>query len=197
MALQHSFPDYPQMIMGAIEELNEKEGSSKEAIIEFIESNYSDLPPSHATHVSHTLEKLKQTGQLLMLKDDTYILKPHHDDDVDVDDDGHDGEDDDDDVEVGPTNNNGLSLPMKRGRGRPPKPKVALPPGVVPPPARPRGRPPKARDDSLGPSARPIKAVSSGRPRGRPKKNPGVEGGASVVGPTTGVKRGRGRPKKT
>ncbi|KAL2941384.1 HMG-Y-related protein A [Bienertia sinuspersici] len=172
--LNSPFPDYTQMIMSAIEELDEKEGSSKEAIIDYIESNYSDLSPSLATHVSHTLDKLRQTGQLLMLKDDCYaILKSS-------------------------SEANGLSMePIKRGRGRPPKPKTDAPVGVVPSSPRPRGRPPKPRDP-LAPT--PTKPPSSGRPRGRPRKNPqeGGPGPVPVPGPTVvGVKRGRGRPRKT
>ncbi|XP_021772257.1 HMG-Y-related protein A-like [Chenopodium quinoa] len=185
-----SFPDYPQMIMGAIEGLNEKEGSSKEAITNYIESNYVDLPPTHATHVGHTLEKLRQTGQLMMLKDDTYIL--------------NDEQQEEEELADEPTNGlSGLtSSPIKRGRGRPPKPKgnnnTPSGPGQIQP-VRPRGRPPKERDP-LAPVTRPSKPPSSGRPRGRPKKNPSevsvssVTGGGAGIG---GVKRGRGRPRKS
>lgn len=170
------------MVMGAIEELNAKEGSSKEAIANYIESNYADLPPTHATLVTHTLEKLKQTGQLIMSLNDTYFINQPPTTLPDV----HD-----------PTHNGLSSPPIKRGRGRPPKPKVPLPPGVVQQSPRPRGRPPKPRDP-LAPASRPIKPPSSGRPRGRPPKKSTQEGGPAgntvVVG---GVKRGRGRPRKT
>ncbi|CAO2837459.1 unnamed protein product [Amaranthus hypochondriacus] len=173
-----SFPDYSEMIMAAIEGLNDENGSSEEAITGYIESNYPDLPPTYTTHVSYTLEKLKQTGQVVMINEGYYGLNP-------------DGSDE-------PNNGNGPVV--KRGRGRPPKPKVPLPSGVVPSPARPRGRPPKPRDP-LAPTTRPVKTPSSGRPRGRPRKYPIVDGGSATVvaappPPSDGVKRGRGRPKK-
>uniref|UniRef100_A0A803L408 H15 domain-containing protein n=2 Tax=Chenopodium quinoa TaxID=63459 RepID=A0A803L408_CHEQI len=171
------------MIMGAIERLNEKEGASKEAITNYIESNYADLPPIHATHVGHTLEKLRQTGQLMMLKDDTYILNDEQQEEEELADDE-------------PTN--GLSESIKRGRGRPPKPKGNTPTGPGPnQPVRPRGRPAKERDP-LAPVTQPIKPPSSGRPRGRPRKNPSEVSVTSVGGAGIGgVKRGRGRPRKS
>ncbi|KAL6199771.1 hypothetical protein ACLB2K_029554 [Fragaria x ananassa] len=44
-----ALPDYPKMVMEAIEALNETGGSNKTSIAQQIESTHSDLPPAHAT----------------------------------------------------------------------------------------------------------------------------------------------------
>ncbi|XP_048229475.1 HMG-Y-related protein A [Ricinus communis] len=62
------------------------------------------------------------------------------------------------------------NAPPRRGRGRPPKPKVPLPPGSVPIPAKPRGRPPNDPDAPPKPVKPKPAATGSGRPRGRPRK---------------------------
>ncbi|KAE8667292.1 HMG-Y-related protein B [Hibiscus syriacus] len=47
---QSLLPDYPQMILDAIDALNEKAGSNKSTIAKHIESTHSDLPAAHATN---------------------------------------------------------------------------------------------------------------------------------------------------
>ncbi|KAL6218781.1 hypothetical protein ACLB2K_011990 [Fragaria x ananassa] len=44
-----ALPDYPKMVMEAIEALNETGGSNKTSIAQQIESTHSDLPPAHTT----------------------------------------------------------------------------------------------------------------------------------------------------
>ncbi|WCJ33580.1 HMG-Y-related protein A [Euphorbia peplus] len=67
-------PHYPEMIMAAIEALDEKEGSNKSAISTQIETTYPDLPPSHVTLLAHHLNKMKQNGQLVLVKNN--YMKP-------------------------------------------------------------------------------------------------------------------------
>ncbi|THG16206.1 hypothetical protein TEA_002768 [Camellia sinensis var. sinensis] len=88
-----SLPQYPEMIMAAIEALNDKNGSSKSAISKHIEATASsDVPAAHATLLSHHLNKMKQSGQLVMVK--TNYMKPDP------------------------------NAPPRRSRGRPPEPKA-------------------------------------------------------------------------
>ncbi|XP_060185755.1 HMG-Y-related protein A-like [Lycium barbarum] len=70
-----TLPSYPDMIMGAIEALNEENGSNKSAIARQIESTYGTLPPAHSTLLAHHLNKMKQIGQLTMSKNN--YMKPN------------------------------------------------------------------------------------------------------------------------
>ncbi|KAL1564066.1 basic salivary proline-rich protein 2-like [Salvia divinorum] len=189
-------PPFAEMISAAITALNERDGSSKRAIAKYIETHYSDLPPTHSTLLTHHLQRLKATGHLLMVKH-SYTLPA---------------------LRSAPT-------PAKRRPGRPPKAKldavqVAVP--VFPPPinmndapfsasdapvpledayidvvatvngtapaVRGRGRPPKSAKRGPG---RPPKGGGGGvRGRGRPKKS------TAVVAPAGQAKRPRGRPPK-
>jgi hypothetical protein len=63
-----SLPPYPEIILKAIEELNEKNGSNKSSISKHIESTYGDLPAGHSTLLTHHLNKLKDSGDLVFLK---------------------------------------------------------------------------------------------------------------------------------
>ncbi|KAK9705297.1 hypothetical protein RND81_07G046000 [Saponaria officinalis] len=162
--------DYTQMIMTAFEELDPNEGLNKTAISSYIESNYPDLPPAHSTLLSNALEMMRHNGQLIFANN-TYS-KPS------------------------------TNAQPKRGRGRPPKPKSesesasALASSNLTP-ARSRGRPPNTKDPLAPQQQIQMKpsTVSSGRPRGRPRKNP-VDHAVSAA-PVFGVKRGRGRPPKS
>ncbi|CAB4295803.1 unnamed protein product [Prunus armeniaca] len=69
-----SLPPYPEMIMAAIEALNDSNGSNKSAIATYIESTYGDLPPAHATLLAHHLNKMKQSGELVLVKNN--YMKP-------------------------------------------------------------------------------------------------------------------------
>ncbi|CAA7033761.1 unnamed protein product [Microthlaspi erraticum] len=178
-----SLPPYPQMIIEAIESLNDKNGSNKTTIAKHIESTQQTLPPSHSTLLGYHLNKMKSAGQLIMVKNN--YMKP------------------------GSQSN---APPPKRGRGRPPKPKTQAESGVAETvvaaavsadPPRSRGRPPKSRDPSEPPVQPKEKIASgSGRPRGRPPKKPRVDS-ETVATPAPEPaaqpnveRRGRGRPPK-
>ncbi|KAK8674156.1 hypothetical protein V6N13_112452 [Hibiscus sabdariffa] len=158
-------PSYPQLIINAIEALNDKNGSNKTSISKHIESKYGDLPAGHSTLLSHHLNKMKETGELVFWKNNYMKVDPN--------------------------------APPRRARGRPPKPKVPLPPGMVLSSGRPRGRPPK--DPNAPPrSPKPKLPSGSGKPRGRPRKMARPEGGigGSSTSVTSTSVRPRGRPPK-
>lgn len=56
------------MITAAITALKEKDGSSRQAIAKYIERVYSDLPPNHSALLTQHLKRLKNCGQLVMVK---------------------------------------------------------------------------------------------------------------------------------
>ncbi|KAF5750133.1 HMG-Y-related protein B-like [Tripterygium wilfordii] len=160
-------PQYPELIMAAIEALNDPNGSSKSAISKQIEETYADLPASHSTLLSHHLNKMKQIGQLAMVKNN--YMKP--------------------DPNAPPKRGRGrppkpkeplpprAELPPARPRGRPPKPKDPFAPA---PPAKPKSS-----------------SSGTGRPRGRPPKRAKTAASAPASAPSTGAApRGRGRPPK-
>ncbi|KDO64579.1 hypothetical protein CISIN_1g028369mg [Citrus sinensis] len=173
--LPSTLPQYPEMIMAAIEALNEKAGSSKAEISKQMESAYPDLPPAHTTLLAHHLNKMKQSGELVMVKNN--YMKP--------------------DPNAPPKRGRGRPpkpkdplppgtvLSPPRPRGRPPKPRDPF----APPAAskkkssggsgRPRGRPPKKAKTAPGPGPAPASAAAS-----------------SGSAPATGAPRGRGRPPK-
>uniref|UniRef100_A0A0E0B2Q9 HMG-Y-related protein A n=1 Tax=Oryza glumipatula TaxID=40148 RepID=A0A0E0B2Q9_9ORYZ len=172
-----------QMILAAIEALDDRNGSNKTAISQHIEGKYEGLlPPAHPSLLTAHLARMKQTGELAFSKNNYFR-----------------GDD--------------PSLPPKRGRGRPPKPKDAAAAAPAPAPAapaasspRPRGRPPKPKD----PLAEAVAKATSGMPRarGRPPKKAKVEQEDPIGAPAAAsapaaaaeaappVKRGRGRPPK-
>ncbi|KAB5544853.1 hypothetical protein DKX38_012965 [Salix brachista] len=163
-----TLPQYPEMIMEAIEALNEKEGSNKTSISKQMESTHPDLPPAHNTLLSHHLNKMKQSGQLVLVKNN--YMKP--------------------DPNAPPKRGRGrppkakLSTPAgtvsgpPRPRGRPPKPRDPFAPVSSP----------KKKTAGTG----------TGRPRGRPPKNAStaVPAASSGGAPPSGAPRGRGRPPK-
>ncbi|CAK7326774.1 unnamed protein product [Dovyalis caffra] len=157
-----TLPQYPEMIMAAIEALNEKEGSNKTSISKEIESTHPDLPPAHSTLLSHHLNKMKQSGQLVLVKNN--YMKP--------------------DPNAPPKRGRGRppkpKLPTPAGvvagsprpRGRPPKARDPFAPvaspkkkSASPGSGRPRGRPPKNAGTAV-PAASPAAAQPSGAPRG-------------------------------
>ncbi|KAM3016593.1 hypothetical protein FF2_000593 [Malus domestica] len=69
-----SLPQYPEMIMAAIEALNDSNGSSKSVIAKHIESTYRDLPESHTALLAHHLNKMKDTDELVLVKNN--YMKP-------------------------------------------------------------------------------------------------------------------------
>nr|GLL21783.1 protein VASP homolog [Ipomoea trifida] len=207
-----------QMITAAITALKEKDGSSRQAIAKYIERVYSDLPPNHSALLTQHLKRLKNCGELVMVKH-SYALPRS------------------------PTQSQpdpaGNALSPKRRPGRPPKPKLeqqpqfqfqpedsmgqfpqlhfqqpSMPhfqPFVVPEPTpatkRRPGRPKRIISEDKVPAAplgvrrpgRPpkgnqpglatVSGVVVGRPRGRPKKN--------ISTGTTGMPRGRPKASAT
>ncbi|KAL6953160.1 hypothetical protein U1Q18_047262 [Sarracenia purpurea var. burkii] len=176
-----SLPLYPDMIMAAIEGLNDQNGSNKSAISKHIEATYGELPAAHMTLLSHHLNKMKQSGQLIMVKNN--YMKP--------------------DPNAPPRRGRGrppkpkdhlspnAAISSPRPRGRPPKPREAFDPLSTPrdhlgPPTTPKSKPPVS---------------GSGRPRGRPPKKakleaPPIATTAALAATTSGSPRGRGRPPK-
>ncbi|KDP38087.1 hypothetical protein JCGZ_04730 [Jatropha curcas] len=164
-----TIPQYPELIMQAIEALNDKNGSNKSAISKQIETIYPDLPAAHTTLLSHHLNKMKQSGQLVMVKNN--YMKP----DPNAPPKRGRGRPPKPKVPLPP----GTVISPPRPRGRPPKPRDPFAPVASPKKksptgsGRPRGRPPK-------------KAKPAGAPA------------PVTVSPSQakGVKRGRGRPPK-
>ncbi|GMI99799.1 high mobility group A [Hibiscus trionum] len=159
---QSSLPDYPQMIMEAIDALKEKDGSSTASITKHIELTHSDLPENHSTLLSHHLNLMKQNGEIVMSNNN--YMKP----------------------DSNPPPKRGRGRPPKpkaalpsdavvsppRPRGRPPMPKDLLAPPKPKTPVstgRPRGRPPKKAKTAATVTA-PPPPTGVKRGRGRPPK---------------------------
>ncbi|GMH05163.1 hypothetical protein Nepgr_007003 [Nepenthes gracilis] len=70
-----SHPSYSEMIYCALDALNEKQGSNRSSISEYIESKYPHLPSSHSTLLIHHLSKMKENGDLIFLKNN--YMKPN------------------------------------------------------------------------------------------------------------------------
>ncbi|XP_006355073.1 HMG-Y-related protein A-like [Solanum tuberosum] len=169
-----TLPSYPDMIMEAIDALNEEEGSNKSAIWRQIEGTHGTLPPAHGTLLAHHLNQMKQAGQLVMLKNN--YMKPN--------------------PNAPPRRGRGrppkpkASVPVPDGyprpRGRPPKERAPYAPITVP-------MKKTATESSSG---------GSGKKRGRPRKYPMTEDNPVAVGVVEvpvkpiGTPRGRGRPPK-
>ncbi|KAH6822203.1 hypothetical protein C2S53_001878 [Perilla frutescens var. hirtella] len=199
----HNHPPYAEMISAAIAALKERDGSSKRAIAKYIETQYSDLPPTHSALLTHHLKRLKTNGQLLMVKHSYKLPGPRS----------------------APAAVNGgvnvesadpASSVAKRRPGRPPKPKTdavqaAVP--VFPPPINmndvpvfaPEAQPPANITvplENVYNAAAPVNgatAVGPVRGRGRPPKQGGAKRGPgrpAKGGGGGGVARGRGRPRK-
>ncbi|MFS8017949.1 putative High mobility group protein HMGA, plant [Helianthus anomalus] len=184
-------PQYPELIMAAIEALDSKKGACRSKISKQIEASYGSLPAAHKTLLSHHLNKMRASGELVVINNN--YVKP-------------------DPLSPGRRGRGRPSKPKTplpegavasspRSRGRPRKSETAVvpvefPTEVSPAPAvaavvsgRKRGRPPK--DATVTPAKKP---ASSGRGRGRPRKV--KTDGDAVSAPATGGSKGRGRPRK-
>lgn len=62
------------MIERALTELNEKWGSSEESILQYLEKRYDNLPWVHSVLLKHHLEKLCESGDIVMTRDKRYGL---------------------------------------------------------------------------------------------------------------------------
>ncbi|XP_024971297.1 uncharacterized protein LOC112510191 isoform X2 [Cynara cardunculus var. scolymus] len=71
----HAHPPYAEMITAAITALKDKDGSSRQAISKYIEKEYTNLPPTHSVLLTHHLKRLKNQGELMMVKH-SYMLPP-------------------------------------------------------------------------------------------------------------------------
>ncbi|XP_004490811.1 HMG-Y-related protein A-like [Cicer arietinum] len=181
-----SLPPYPEMIMKALEALHEPNGSNKSSITNYIESTYGELPEGHSNLVSHHLNQLKESGELVFSKNN--YMKP----DPNAPPKRGRGRPPKPKDPLAPLATTVLSPP--RPRGRPPKDPNASPkPKVSSGSGRPRGRPKKiARtEDSVSVSA---SASASGASS---VADVGVSGGTSVAAvPVAPSGKPRGRPPK-
>uniref|UniRef100_A0A2P2KN79 HMG-Y-related protein A n=2 Tax=Rhizophora mucronata TaxID=61149 RepID=A0A2P2KN79_RHIMU len=164
-----SLPPYPEMILQAIAALNEKNGSNKTSISKYIESKYGDLPAGHSTLLSHNLNRMKHTGELVFWKNNYMKADPN----------------------APPRRGRGRPpkpkdplptaavLAPARPRGRPLKdpnaPKPVKPKVAATGSGRPRGRPRKMSQPTggitgSGATTTVAMTAGSGRPRGRPPK---------------------------
>ncbi|KAF5457531.1 hypothetical protein F2P56_021628 [Juglans regia] len=160
-----SLPPYPEMILKAIEALNDKNGSNKSSIAKHIESTYGDLPAGHSALLTHHLNRMKESGELVFWKNN-YMKR---------------------DPSAPPRRGRGrppkpkvalpqaMDLTPTRPRGRPPKDPNASPKPskvkVSTGSGKPRGRPRKMARPSGGLGGPPPTAsTTTGKPRGRPPK---------------------------
>ncbi|XP_061342911.1 HMG-Y-related protein A-like [Gastrolobium bilobum] len=158
-----SLPPYPEMILKAIEALNEENGSNKSSISKYIESTYGGLPQGHKALLNVHLAKMRDSGELVFWKNNYTKRDPNAPPRR-----GR-GRPPKPKVPLPP----GTMLAPPRPRGRPPKdpndpprpPKVKASTGS----GRPRGRPRKMARPAGGFGGAPPPAAS-GRPRGRPPK---------------------------
>ncbi|CAH9070094.1 unnamed protein product [Cuscuta epithymum] len=60
--------DYPQVIIEALDALNQEEGSNKTAITKYIESKYGEMSGEDSKLLVHHLDRMKQSGELIFLK---------------------------------------------------------------------------------------------------------------------------------
>ncbi|KAI4339455.1 hypothetical protein MLD38_024399 [Melastoma candidum] len=157
-------PPYPEMIVTALGALQEPNGSNKTTISKYIESNYGELPAGHSQLLTHHLNRMKDTGELVFWKNNYMIRDPNAP--------PRRGRGRPPKVK-GPVLPGAVSSPMKP-RGRPPKdPDAPKPLKVSTGSGRPRGRPRKMAKPAggLGGSVEAAAGTGgTGRPRGRPPK---------------------------
>ncbi|WVZ92869.1 hypothetical protein U9M48_038905 [Paspalum notatum var. saurae] len=166
-------PPYPEMILAAIDGLGQKTGSNKSAISKYIEGKYGELPPAHASLLTAHLARMKESGELIFLKNNYFRA----------------------DAPDAPPKRGRGRPPKARDPNAPPKP---APASASP---RPRGRPPKAKSPLDAAVAQATAGMP--KARGRPPKKARTEAApaAPAAAPAGGdgsapVKRGRGRPPK-
>ncbi|RWV88451.1 hypothetical protein GW17_00049457 [Ensete ventricosum] len=163
-----SHPTYPEvpfaalMIMAAIEALDEKGGSNKSAIARHIASTYQDLSESHPSLLTAHLARMKESGELLFVKNN--YMRP------------------------GPV----APPKRGRGRPPKPKPELPPGEAAAPrPQPRPRGRPPKPKDPVAAAVAKATSGMPRrrGRPPKKVARSAGTEAATAGGGVKRG--RGR------
>ncbi|CAA2967822.1 HMG-Y-related A-like [Olea europaea subsp. europaea] len=118
-----AIPPYRQMIMEALDSLKQKEGANKTSISEYLESKYKDLPAAHVNLLSAHLTTMKDSGELLFIKNN--YLRPG--------------------AEAPPKRGRGRPRKDPNSLPEPKKPKPAAGPQAVSKTGRPRGRPRKVK----------------------------------------------------
>ncbi|PIA26637.1 hypothetical protein AQUCO_09100063v1 [Aquilegia coerulea] len=179
-----SLPPYSEMILAAIDSLDDKDGSNKSAISKYIESTYGDLPESHTTLITDSLNQMKDNGELVLVKNNYMRPNPNA------------------------PPKRGRGRPPKAKTAAAASASSTTPAAADPTaPPRGRGRPPKQRDP-LSVTVAPLKVTTSGTGRGRgrpPKKDSGADKESTATAtetettttvPMTGLPRPRGRPPK-
>ncbi|KAL0372709.1 UNVERIFIED_CONTAM: hypothetical protein Scaly_0952500 [Sesamum calycinum] len=76
-ASQYKTPDHPPysaMIERALRELNDKRGSSEDSISRFLEKAYNNLPWADSAFLKHHLQKLYESGDIVVTRDERYML---------------------------------------------------------------------------------------------------------------------------
>ncbi|KAK4423457.1 hypothetical protein Salat_1928500 [Sesamum alatum] len=67
-------PPYSAMIERALRELNDRRGSSEDSISRFLEKAYDNLPWADSAFLKHHLEKLYESGDIVVTRDKRYML---------------------------------------------------------------------------------------------------------------------------
>ncbi|KAL0296634.1 UNVERIFIED_CONTAM: hypothetical protein Sradi_6715500 [Sesamum radiatum] len=62
------------MIERALRELNDKRGSSEDSISRFLEKAYNNLPWADSAFLKHHLQKLYESGDIVVTRDERYML---------------------------------------------------------------------------------------------------------------------------
>ncbi|PHT49805.1 hypothetical protein CQW23_09552 [Capsicum baccatum] len=73
----HIAPDHPPyswMIEKALQELNEKGGSTEDSISTFIKKEHDSLPWAHMTMLKHHLQKMTEKGEIIMIDGGRFVL---------------------------------------------------------------------------------------------------------------------------
>ncbi|XP_010032709.2 HMG-Y-related protein A isoform X1 [Eucalyptus grandis] len=161
-------PPYPEMIVAALEALKEPGGSNKTSISKYIESKYGDLPAGHSQLLSHHLNRMKESGELVFWKNNYSIPDPN------------------------------APPRRGRGRPPKPKDSLPAAMAAPLAPPRPRGRPPKdpSGPKQVKPKVSAGSGRPRGRPRKMAKPTGGLGGLAEATASAVGSGRPRGRPPK-